>query len=627
MSVRRVSGVAAVALAIMMWAACGQVYRPVVIPCTGNSGVPGCPVEPLPTPGNFHAVYALYANAPNGISASAPNYPGGAMQIDVSGDSIIAETPSNDSKFGNNPTHAAILPSNSRVFVASAGSVSGGLDLVSNFTTAPQLGSLSGFGPVNSIALPNQSAAITAISEAGNVVTVTLSAPLSNALVDYTIVISGVVIPCTQPCNENAYDGAFTLASNSGTTITYAEPASVVGLPPLSGAQLPAAAATFPPQPVFLATTQNNAIFVANYNSNSISEINTASNVVSNSVSVPNTTNPVAMAELPNGQKLYVANQGSNNISTLNTVTLALNTTTGLVSGPNGPTSTFPGTTPVWMVARNDSQKVYVVSQGDGNLWTIDTASDSIVCSAPGVCSQPVGAGANFIFYDPNLNRLYVTNPATNMLYVFSDTGGANDTPVQLAAISFATGSAMCPSGCSPESVTALANGSRFYVASYQLAAAGSCPDPIIAASSPSSPCVVPTLSVFDANSLAPKITPALTLLAWSPAGTTPGPFAPNQFAVVTAPACTVTTPYSPTTIRFRAFTTSSADSSHVYVSMCDAGAIADIETTGNNPNNSGTGEPADTLVTDLPAPFGSGAVQANGEPGNQSPVFMLSGQ
>ncbi len=578
-----------------------------VIPCTGNSGLPHCPVEPLPTPANFHAVYAVYTNAPGGISASAPNYPGGAMQIDVTGDSIIAETPSNDNKFGNNPTHAAILPNNTRVFVASAGSVSGGIDLISNFATAPQLGSLSGFGPVNSIALPNQSAAITSISEAGNVVTVTVSAPLSSAPVGYTIVISGVVIPCTQPCSQNAYDGAFVLASNSGTTITYAEPASVTGLPALSGAQLPSATATFPPQPVFVASTQNTALYVANYNSNSVSQINTTTNFVSNSASVG--ANPVSLAELLNGLKLYVANQGNNTISTLNTANLAGNTISGLVAG-------FTGVTPVWMVARGDSQKVYVISQGDGQLWTIDALTDSVVGSLP------VGIGANFIDYDPNLNRLYVTNPTTSMLYVFSDTGGVNDTPLQLAAISFGVGSAMCPSGCSPESVTALPDGSRFYVASYQTAT--SCPDPVIGSSSA---CVIPTLAVFEATSLTPKITPALTLLAWSPSGTLAGSFAQNQYAVRPSPACTVATPYSPSTTRFRVFTTAAADSSRVYVSMCDAGAIADINTTDNNANNTESGLPADTLVTDLPAAFGSGPAQANGEPANQSPIFMLTGQ
>ena len=53
-------------------------------------------------------------------------------------------------------------------------------------------------------------------------------------------------------------------------------------------------------------------------------------------------------------------------------------------------------------------------------------------------------------------------------------------------------------------------------------------------------------------------------------------------------------------------FTTASVDSSHVYVSICDAGYIADIITTGSNTNGSGDGTVSpDTLITDLPTGFG----------------------
>ena len=128
-----------------------------------------------------------------------------------------------------------------------------------------------------------------------------------------------------------------------------------------------------------------------------------------------------------------------------------------------------------------------------------------------------VGAGANYILFDPHLNRLYVTNPANGMVYVFSDTGGANDTPIQLKAISFASGSAPCPAGCTPTSVTALPDGSRFYVASYQIASA--CPDPTVTGrlrGSPASPFLTPTVSRQVSQRT------SLTLLSWSrPA---PGP-------------------------------------------------------------------------------------------------------
>ncbi len=117
MSLRRVGRLAAMVLPTLLCLSCGQVYRPVVMPCT-VVGIPGCPVQTPPIPSSFHAVFAL--------SANAPNNPGGAMQIDVSGDSIIAETPTSDesaANLGDVPTHAAILPNDSRIFVTSAGSI------------------------------------------------------------------------------------------------------------------------------------------------------------------------------------------------------------------------------------------------------------------------------------------------------------------------------------------------------------------------------------------------------------------------------------------------------------------------------------------------------------------------
>jgi hypothetical protein len=114
---------------------------------------------------------------------------------------------------------------------------------------------------------------------------------------------------------------------------------------------------------------------------------------------------------------------------------------------------------------------------------------------------------------------------------------------------------------------------------------------------------VIPGLSVFDANSLTLKYpsTPIVTLLSY--------PFAAGQFAVPPVGSCVspvLPALYAPGTTRFRVFTTAATDSSHVYVSMCDAGSIADIITNGNNTNNNGGGPTApDTLVTDLPTAFG----------------------
>ncbi len=331
MSLRRAGRLAAMVLPSLLWMACGQVYRPVVIPCS-QGGVPGCPPEPTPSPASLHAVFA--------ISTNPPNYPGGAMQIDVSGDSIIAETPtSNQSSpnLGANPTYIAALPNNARLFVSSAASVQGGIDVVSTFSPALESTTATGFSTLSTINLPNPTSSITAISEAGNLVTVTLSAPLT-APVGYTAVISNVVIPnCSlnsQPsCNPNAYNGAFTILSNTGTTITYSDPNPIfAALTTLHSG----ATAAFPPQPVFLNSTQNNAMYVANYNANSVSAINSIVERGHQHCAVG--VHPVSLAETPNGLKLYTANQGDNTVTSLNVTTLTPN----FVTVPAGITLTLP---------------------------------------------------------------------------------------------------------------------------------------------------------------------------------------------------------------------------------------------------------------------------------------------
>jgi YVTN family beta-propeller protein len=523
MNLRGVGRFVLVALPILLWAGCGQVYRPVVIPCT-TGGIPGCPTEQPPSPANFHEVF--------GISNNVPTSPGGALQIDVSGDTIIGETPTSQidsTNLGDIPTYGTILPNDTKVFVVSAGSlVAGGLDVVSSFAPATQGRIATGFGPVNNLTLPSGSL------------------------------------------------------------------------------------------PVFVNTTESGFVYVANFGSNSVSAVNVLTNQVANTAAVG--TNPVALAEatIAGGNKLYVANQGSNSISSLNTLDLSLNAVNG-----------FTGNTPVWAVSRVDGQKVYVVTQGDGQLVTIDTASDTVTSSIPLGGGAP---GANYIAYDSNLGRLYVVNPVTGIVYVFSDTGGlsggvVSDIPNQLAAISFPLASSLCPSGCSaviPTAVAALPDGSRFYVASYQLAS--SCPDSFVGAS----PCIIPQLTVFDALNFTPEYSTASTLklLTYPPFQATPAANPTQyQYAVPQVSTCGPATPplattlYSPGTTRFRVFTTASEDGSRVYVSMCDAGGIAVINTTASNTNNPLGGTPADTLVTDLMA-----APQPTGM-APQNPILLFIGQ
>ena len=601
MSFRRVAGLALAALAMMLWVSCGQVYRPVVIPISAQP----------PNPANFHQVFAISANV-------SPN-PGTALEIDVAGDSSIGAA-----NMGINPTHAAILPNNSRVFVASAGSVTyGDADVITSFTPATNSLTATGLGNPITFTLPNvgpkQSSAITSISESGNVVTAVLASTINQATVGAPIVISGVI--------PGGYDGNFTISSVTGTTVQYSDPIS--GLASATGGTASVPIPTFCSyQPDFVATTQTNAVYVANYgqengtncnlaSTDSVAALNTTSNTISQIQYLGAGTHPTLMAETPNGENLYVVIQGNGTSATnvLNLSPVDLSTQATIPIGVN----------PAWITTNLSGQRVYVVTQGDGTLYSIDTASNTVVSTVS------VGAGANYVLYDKNLNRLYVTNPTTGVLYVFSAT---TDPPTLMggAPISIppAPPCAVAGSTCgpvSPASVAALPDGSRFYVASYQIQPSP-CSDPNVAGTS----CIIPSVTVFDAQTLAIKsvssspFAPALALLTAPPfvgAGTSNSNI--PQYAVPVEASCTPPAVYSPGTTRFRMFATAATDGSHVYVSLCDAGGIADIVTNVNTLSQ-GTNA-ADRLVIDLLAPFSAAPPGSNNEPPPQSPVFLFTGQ
>lgn len=381
------------------------------------------------------------------------------------------------------------------------------------------------------------------------------------------------------------------------TDIVSSFTAGITGLSTVTRYSLPAGSL-----PVFLNSTQTNAMYVANFGTNSVAVINTAQNVVSQIVPVG--VNPVALAETPSPgnspAKLYVVNQGDNTVTSLNTVDMSTAAVIGNV-----------GTRPVWAVAREDGQRIYVVTQGDGKLYTIRTDTDSLMGSGQSVG----GSGANFALYDKVRNRLYVTNPGAGAVFVFDAT---TDPPAPLgnaAGISIPAPAASGVGPVTPVSVTALPDGSRFYVASY-VTATGACPDPNLTAAQ----CMIPQVTVFDAGSFAVKTTvfPLLPPALNPVSGVQP-------FAVAPLASCAPITPYTPASIRFRLSMASGADSSRTYVAICDAGSTASIRATTST--ISVGGNQPDTLVTDLPSPLSAGPPQSNGEPPPQSPVFMLAGQ
>jgi hypothetical protein len=616
MSFRRVGGLVAIVVATFLWVSCGQVYRPVVIPINTSP----------PNGSNFHAVYA--------ISTNSPFYQGTAVQIDVSGDSEIAQ-----GSAGYNPTHMAILPNFSRVFVTSgAGSLCpAGSDVVTSYTPAADSSSATGFSSVLTYSYPNagtsQTENIVAISESANLVTATLSAPLANAIVGQSIVISSVPVPAG--VTTAGYNGCFPIASVSGTTLQYVD--SNTGLPALPSGGGTANLPIFCPYlPDYVTTTSNTSVYAANFgveNSINCPDIASTDSVAllnPSLASIPNIqyypgTHPVAMVETPDQLNLYVLNQGTNNISDLSPADLT--PLTPPIALPSGSTN------PVWAVARVDARRVYVLTEGDGTLYTIRTDTNQIISALP-----VGGPGANYIFYDSNLNRLYVTNPSASSIFVFAATGGPNDTPVPLPAGTTTGGQIVIPappvcnaSTCgpvAPVSIATLPDGSRFYVASYAIAT-GKCPDGNITVAG----CIIPQVTVYYASSFTVKpisssnsmLAPGLSLLTTSLL-TTPL-FAASQYAMAPTPYCSISNvPYTPSAPRFRMSAAAAADSTHVYVSLCDAGVVADVSTSSSS-IAAGNNTP-DILKTDLAAPYSVGApLKSTGEPPLQNPTFLLTGQ
>lgn len=289
--------------------------------------------------------------------------------------------------------------------------------------------------------------------------------------------------------------------------------------------------------PVFVHSTESANMYVANRcttpgapcGSPNVSVISTATNAVTNVVALPTGAVPSVLAETPNGQKLYSVNQSS--VSSINTVDKTL-----------GVTNNFPA--PIWAVASLDSTQVFILDQSSGVITAINTFSDQPVST-----SQPAGAGANFLFLDRHLNRLYVTNPTTSRLLIYdASTANASVTPaVPPSLIATVPMPATAPN---PVMVTALGDGTQAYVISNQ-------------ATTTALNWQVTAIRTSDnsvVNSGQPIATGNVDLTAINP-----GALASCQSA------------------RFRTSIASSVDSSKVYAAVCDAGTTYIIQTATNS--------------------------------------------
>ena len=329
--------------------------------------------------------------------------------------------------------------------------------------------------------------------------------------------------------------------------------------------------------PVFVHTTENGKVYVANYNYGTVSVINTSTNLVVANVGVdplapvPNlAAHPVALAELPNGQKVYSVNQGSGSVTSMNTIDDSVGT---VLSGV--------GSSPLSAAARSDSQRVYVLDSSSGNISVIDptTTPDTLIGSVS------TAAGADFMLYDGQRNRLYVLSSGGNALWAF-DAAPSVPTPLLAAPVSMVAPLESSDHPCAatvaptPVSLVALPDGSRVYVASFQKDTAGGN--------------VCSQISVFSSTNYAPGNVISL-----------------GSASVVADPAhypmgCDAARPNAAGPPMGRRLSiTSSADNkptTRVYVANCDQGNTSILTTVAIN--SVGEVFPPDSLITRINAPL-----------------------
>jgi DNA-binding beta-propeller fold protein YncE len=293
MSLRRVGWLAAMAMGFLFIVSCGQVYRPVVIPIA---------ITP-PNPSGFHAVF--------GISANVSSNPGTALQVDVSGDSDIGAA-----NMGVNPTHIAILPNDSRVFVTTAGSLfQGEADTVTGFTPAADSTTATGLGTLTTFSLAYG----------------------------------------TLPVFVNTTQNNSLYVANYGTnSVSLLDPAEgVVKLTSAAGAQ-----------PVALAETFDGLnLYVLDEGSNLVTDLSPTD--LTPLATIPVGKTPIWAAVRPDDQRLYVVTQGDGQL-----YTIRIDNNTVISAQPvGGPGANF-------VLYDKIHNRLFVTNPSAGNVYVFDATTD-----------------------------------------------------------------------------------------------------------------------------------------------------------------------------------------------------------------------------------------------------------
>jgi len=338
--------VGAVLCQVILWSACGDVFRPIIIPNPPK----------FPNPAAAHSVFIASNNGTVTGGVETPVI-GSAMSIDVSGDTEMSQK-----SLGLVPVHAVQQTSN-QIIVANQSAPGADQDSLTRVTFSG-----TSISTVTTISLPTGSAPnFVATTESGHVY---VSAP-------------GNTLPeLLQP--------AILVIDTTRSTLTH---------------------------------------------------------------TIPVGANPVAIAETPDTKKLYVASYGSATIGTFNTQD---QTSRGVSSQPTS--------APIWLAARNDSQRVFIL-EANGTLAYLDTTTTA----GPDTLSETsisVPGAPNF-WYDVILNRIYIPG---NGSVTIVDVSQAVPTVLAVTAIPDIDVPGVGPRPATVTAATSLPDATRAYFGSYAVA-------------------------------------------------------------------------------------------------------------------------------------------------------------
>ncbi|HXZ30984.1 MAG TPA: hypothetical protein VEH30_01770 [Terriglobales bacterium] len=402
----QLAGLATVCSLLLIWAGCGEYYRPVAYPIA----------PPAPNPGFSHEAFVISANGINNAGASTT--------IDVSGDTAISQ-----SQVGLLPTYAALVDNATRVYVANSAE-----DTVSEF--APLSAT-----PVTTIDLPaGSSPNFVASTETtsvyvANIGNGTVSAiSIANNVLTNTIPVGGSPVSLAELANrQKVYVANSATATGNGSVVSINTIDMSVNLPIIASTTAPWVSPAW-----VVCRSDSQRAYVLDKGSGFVSAIDTNfDTVVGTPVSVgvgadfmiydpiltrlyvtnpatntvlaldastdtlnaltASVANPVSVAALPDGTRAYIASTAvsgtvpnqtvASSVTVLNTADLSVRTTIALSSVP------VLCATRTWselsIAASAESSRVYVGNCDAENTDVIQTSNDTLLLQIAAPFGQP----------------------------------------------------------------------------------------------------------------------------------------------------------------------------------------------------------------------------------------------